>query len=331
MISHLKLYLSVALCLFGTTYPIHGQTLEELLQRAAQDGERIAAQRLSQNINTEAQNWEAEERARRQKLEAEFAQELADLDAAHFRENTLRNRGRMNFVPSMPSQPIPGANRYENGTARVGQHAQTQYQIGNSQTQANDRGSVARIQSADSVKNQCLGTVISNHEIVTGRHCLSAGDGPVELVGTNHRSVDQYVHPDRTLTFKEVDLAVVKFNVDLGRPPVTIGKALHDNLGFYRTWRGHGFQDEKLGIVGHMSSLKTDEITHYITPRTSQTTGESGAPLINSAGELIGVLNGCDSDQCFYFAVLSLKGYDVLQSAEKDLGKFFKYGRSASR
>lgn len=149
----------------------------------------------------------------------------------------------------------------------------------------------------------CVAYPIANNKLITARHCLSQDGGPVSLAMPGIVSQRQTVHPNKTLSVSQSDLAILTFAEPMFQAQTRHGTAKPGEKATHAVIRSEKSITESLEIIGFYSISGGPANSHYVTTRASQREHDSGSPLFNSKGELIGVLNGCNATRCYYYRV----------------------------
>jgi len=183
--------------------------------------------------------------------------------------------------------------------------------------------------------------------LATAAHCLdNFTTGGIQIlrgIGTGARSIGVFVHsnagtPDSVDTSHDFALAYFDSGTAGGRGVgIAVQPAMTRNGVTPVTWEPFAqgrlsAPNEILNFNYHRNGIdRTGYIIHEDAGGLPDQQGESGAPLLNSQGELLGVLRGCGQDHlanikgimktgwsCFYSATASKMSLEMLAAAKQD-------------
>lgn len=292
--------------LLSVTSVSRAETVEEILLRVQRETLEKARQ-IDEAQGAFYRDLNAREaRERQQKVDFENAQADYELARKHYQENLFQNSGRRSFTPPPPRPPQILENHYL-------ERPLPQQTIQSAQNNRNFLTSGLRIEIERGNDNAvCVAIPIGENLLLTARHCT--GGSPRHVYFNKDRSEKVVTHPDSTLPPPAQDLAIVSFSSPLFSALTKVGRT--KTGASVRTLLRAGASDTQVLDVAAMGRDRSVP-THYVTKKVGENYEDSGSPLLNEFGEVVGVLSGCyeDRDKCFYFMTLGTGGRAVFEEA----------------
>lgn len=197
----------------------------------------------------------------------------------------------------------------------------------------NIQGSVVNVLALDAQNNAVSsgsGTIIgAGNLVLTCAHCILQNTTTVaKFSGQNHGQVGNVVFLDQ-----QVDVAIIQFQNTLG-PSATLrtsSSVLVGNEVF-----AVGFPNnisQITALSGNVAGFEPNQNFNYIRIDASVNHGNSGGPLFNSAGEVIGVVNAKHGSLSNFLqkiqnaqpgASMSIGGINPVQAIQQLIGEMQK-------
>ena len=155
----------------------------------------------------------------------------------------------------------------------------------------NIQGSVVNVLALDAQKNAVSsgsGTIIGGgNYVLTCAHCIIPNTTTVaRFSGQNNGQIGNVVFIDQ-----QVDVAVIQFQNSLG-PSATLRASSSVQIGYEVFAVGFPNNISQItALSGNVAGFEPNQNYSYIRIDASVNYGNSGGPLFNSAGEVIGVVN----------------------------------------